>query len=104
LAEGIDTGSAGGKIVFPIFAALASVAASDDCQPAALFRSDQTRPGAFLDQAPLETDSDQKADAPAGASAADTTASDGNAPVITATTSLITVVFGLTMAARRPNR
>jgi DNA invertase Pin-like site-specific DNA recombinase len=25
LAEGIDTGSAGGKIVFPIFAALASV-------------------------------------------------------------------------------
>ena len=39
-----------------------------------------------------------------GASTADITASDGNAPVITATTSLITVVFGLTMAARRPNR
>ena len=52
----------------------------------------------------FETDSDQKSGAPAGASAADTTASDGNAPVITATTSLITVVFGLTMAARRPNR
>jgi len=28
LAEGIDTGSAGGKIVFPIFAALASVESS----------------------------------------------------------------------------
>ena len=50
------------------------------------------------------SDSDQKSGAPAGASAADTTASDGNAPVITATTSLITVIFGLTMAARRPNR
>jgi hypothetical protein len=57
---------------------------------------------ALLEQ--FETDSDQKSGAPAGARAADTTASDGNAPVITATTSLITVVFGLTMAARRPNR
>jgi hypothetical protein len=64
--------------------------------------SRKIRAAALLER--FESDSDQKSDAPAGASAADTTASDGNAPVITATTSLITVVFGLTMAVRRPNR
>jgi hypothetical protein len=53
---------------------------------------------------PNPTANDQTSGALAGASAADATASGGKAPVITATTSLITVVLGLTTAARRPNR
>jgi hypothetical protein len=65
-----------------------------------------TRPGNawYYVTGAIQADPDQQSGAPAEASAADTTASEGNAPVITATTSLIAVVFGLTMAARRPNR